>query len=184
MQRKLIMTAQIMNTFIYKDEEYGLIGLNGDKLIHPSQFGMEPIMLHTACYEGFYSTYKLTPSSLILQKMTLREQQNHYLAIEGKKPIIKDDIATYYDMNIVVPFTGKLRLAKDFLEALYVHMGYQKATSFETILDITLEKGNILMINNRSEVVAEKRGQFKNYYESECTEKVIDDAFSLDFELM
>ena len=178
------MTAQILNTFIFKDDEYGLIGLNGDKLIHPSQFGMDPVMLHTACYDGFYATYELTDSSLILRKMTLREQQNNYLAIEGNKPIIKDEIATYHDMSIVVPFTGKIRIAKDFIEALYVHMGYQKATAFETILDISLTKGKVLTINDRSEEVAEKRGQFKNYYESECSKKVIEDAFSLDFKLM
>ena len=178
------MTAQIINTFIFKGEEYGLIGLNGDKLIHPSQFGMEPVMLHTACYEGFYATYELTDTSLLLQKMTLREQQNNYLVIEGTKPVINDYIATYHDMSIVVPFTGNIRLAKDFIEELYVHMGYQKSTAFEIILDISLENGKVLTINNRSEEVAEKRGQFKNYYESECSKKVIDDAFSLDFKFM
>jgi len=184
MEKRLLMTAQITDTFIFKDEIYSLIGITGDKLIHPSQFGMEPVILHTACYKGFYSTYELTDSSMILRKMTLRERQNNYRVIEGNKPIIKDYIATYYDLNIVVLFTGKIRLAKDFVEKLYVHMGYQKATAFETVVDISLENGKVLAINDRSEEVAEKRGQFKNYYESEYSKKVIEDAFSLDFKLI
>lgn len=54
------MTAQIPDTFLYKGERSQLIGLKREGLASPGQFGMEPVMLHTACYRGFYAMYELT----------------------------------------------------------------------------------------------------------------------------
>lgn len=47
------MTAQISDTFLFKGDQYSLIGMSGGDLISPEQFGMEPKMIHTACYRGF-----------------------------------------------------------------------------------------------------------------------------------
>ena len=82
----------------------------------------------------------------------------------------------------MVPYTGKIRLAKDFIEELYIHMGYQKPTAFKTVLDITLKDGQIVEINDRSQEIEQKRGAFKKHYESNLIE-TIDDAFSLDMDL-
>jgi hypothetical protein len=57
-------------------------------------------------------------------------------------------------------FTGKIRLAKDLIKDLYIHMGYQKPTAFKTILDITLKDGRVVEINDRSREMEEKRGAF------------------------
>ena len=65
------MTAQISDTFLFKGDEYSLIGMNGGDLASPEQFGMEPEMIHTACYRGFYATYEFTEKTL---ELTLREK--------------------------------------------------------------------------------------------------------------
>ncbi|MBS0592007.1 MAG: hypothetical protein JSR84_00910, partial [Proteobacteria bacterium] len=133
------MTAQISDTFIFKGDEYSLIGMTSGDLASPEQFGMEPEMIHTACYRGFYATYELTEKALYLRKLSLREKNENYLPIGGIEPEQEEFQATYHGLSVLVPFTGKIRLAKDFIEELYIHMGYQKPTAFKTVLDMTLK---------------------------------------------
>jgi hypothetical protein len=177
------MTAQISDTFIFKGEEYSLIGMKGGDLASPEQFGMEPEMIHTACYRGFYASYELTEESLYLRELTLKEKNENYLPIEGIEPAKEEYQATYHGLSLVVPFTGKIRLSKDFIEELYIHMGYQKPTAFKTVLDITLKGGRVVEIKDRSQEMKEKRGAFKKHYESGNMVQTIDEAFSLDMDL-
>lgn len=182
------MTAQISDTFLFKGDEYSLIAINGGDLASPEQFGMEPEMLHTGCYRGFYAMYELTEESLYLRELTLREKNGNYLPIEGREAAKEDYQATYHGLNIVIPFIGKIRLAKDFIEELYIHMGFQKPTAFKTILDIELKGGRLVEIKDRSCEMEQKRGAFMKRYMSESYEdgsmmKRIEEAFSLDMDL-
>ncbi len=177
------MTAQISDTFIFKGDEYSLIGITGGDLASPEQFGMEPEMIDTSCYRGFYATYELTEETLYLRELTLSEKNKKYLPIGEILPERKDYQATYHELSEVIPFTGKLRLAKDFIKELYIHMGYQKPTSFKTVLDITLKDGQVVKIRDRSREMEEKRGAFKKRYRSGDIIQKIDEAFSLDMDL-
>lgn len=177
------MTGQISDTFLFKGDQYSLIGMTGTHLASPEQFGMEPGMIHTACYRGFFATYELTEEALYLRELTLKEKNNNYLPIEGIEPAKEDYQATYHGLNVVVPFTGRIRLAKDFIEELYIHMGYQKPTAFKTVLDITLKDGQVVEIKDRSQEMEKKRGSFKKHYESGNITQVIEEAFSLDMDL-
>jgi hypothetical protein len=177
------MTGQISDTFLFKGNQYSLIGMSGAHLASPEQFGMEPEMMHTACYRGFYTTYELTEEALYLRELTLREKNQNYLPIEGIEPAKGNYQATYHGLSVVVPFTGRIRLAKEFIEELYIHMGYQKPTAFKTVLDITLKDGRVVEIKDRSQEMEEKRGSFKKRYESGNIAQAIEEAFSLDMDL-
>ncbi len=177
------MTGQISDTFLFKGDHYSLIGISGGDLASPERFGMEPEMIHTACYRGFYATYELTEETLYLRELTLREKNKKYPPIEGIEPAIGDGQATYRNLSVLVPFTGKMRLAKDFIEELYIHMGYQKPTAFRTVLDLTLKDGRVVEIKDRSQEMEQKRGAFKKRYESGNTGEMIEEAFSLDMDL-
>lgn len=93
------MTAQIADTFIFKGEEYSLIGIQGGDLVSPEQFGMEPEMIHTACYRGFSASYELTEESLYLRELTLREKNGNYLPIERIEPAREQYQATYHGLS-------------------------------------------------------------------------------------
>jgi hypothetical protein len=177
------MTAQIPDTFLFKGDEYSLIGVKGGDLASPEQFGMEPEMMHTACYRGFYAAYELTEEALYLRGLTLREKNGNYLPIQGTKPAKSGHHATYTDLSVLVPFTGKMRLAKDFIEELYIHMGFQKPSAFKTVLDITLDGGRVVEVKDRSREMEQKRGSFKKRYESGDMMRGIQEAFDLDMDL-
>lgn len=177
------MTAQIPDTFFFRGDPYSLIGIDGGNLVSPEQFGMEPQMIHTACYRGFFAKYELTEGALYLRELTLREKNENYLPIEGIEPSKGEHQATYHNLSVVVPFTGKIRLAKDFIEELYIHMGYQKPSAFKTVLDITLKDGRVVEIKDRSKEMEQKRGAFKKRYESGNIGQAIEEAFRLDMDL-
>jgi hypothetical protein len=91
--------------------------------------------------------------------------------------------ATYYDLSVRVSFTGKIRLAKDFIQELYIHMGFQKASAFMTVYDLTLKESRVIELKDRSQEMEKKRGQFKKRYDSDRTRKTVDEAFSLSMDL-
>lgn len=139
------MTAQIPDSFRFRNKRFRLIGMDGERRHFniPKRFGVTAEMDSTANYWGGY--------------------------------------CTYYNLNLVVPFTGIIRLAKDFIQDLYVHMGFQKASAFETVYDITLLKGEVLKVKDHSEDAAAIRGQFKQRYDSREHEmSAVIDAFGLD----
>ncbi len=51
------MTGQIHDRILYQGREYSLVGVNGTGLYNPADTGMQTMMLHTACYRGFYCVY-------------------------------------------------------------------------------------------------------------------------------
>ena len=149
----------------------------------PEQFGMRPEMLHTACYRGFYATYELTETGLYLRELTLCEKDGNYLPINGVSPEKEELQASYYNLSIPVPFTGRIRLAKDFIKELYIHMGYQKPTAFRTVYDITFENGRMVNLKDRSRDMELKCGllrrSFRNLSRLIRREDPILRAFSL-----
>ena len=177
------MTAQITDEFRYKGEEYSLIGIAGGELFEPEQYGMEPEMLHTACYRGFYAAYDITDDGIYLRQITMCEKDENYKAIDGVAPDIEEHQATYRDMDLLIPFTGAIRLATDFIEELYVHMGFQKPSAFETVLDFRFEEGKLMEVKDRSAEAKARRGAFKKKYEG-VRGWGIEEAFSLDMDWM
>ena len=178
-------TGQIADTFLFKGEKYSLIGKTHGALTHPKQFGMTPVMISTGCYRGYYATYNLTDTNLFLRDLTLREKYEEYLPINDVEPDTesKKYQASYHNLKVEVKFTGKIRLAKDLIRGLRIHMGYQKPTAFKTVLDITLKDGKIVDIKNRSKEMEDKRGKFKKRFESGELKQPIVEAFSLDMKL-
>ena len=181
------MTSQIPDTFIYDGEEYELVALDGEGLITPQDYGMNPEMLHTACYRGFYSTYEITKDGLFLKAMVIGQVEEKYKSIQGIMPTLprRDsyDYPTYKGLRLLTPFTGRIRLGKDLIKDLYVHMGYQKASSYETLLEFTFEQGKLISVQDRSQENAKNRGAFKGRYEDSDLVRKLDESFSLDFNI-
>ncbi len=178
-------TAQISDTIIFKGNAYDLIAARGGALATPGQFGMTAWMIHTACYRGYYATYELTDERLILRELTLREKYANYLPIADVEPQVNADkgIATYTHLHVAVSFTGKLRLAKDFIQAFYIHMGYQQPFAFETILDITLREGRVVAIQNRSPEMADIREKFEKRIQSGEPRRAVEDEIARGIKL-
>ena len=175
------MTAQITDTFLFNGEEYDLIGIKGGELVSPEQYGIETEMMHTACYRGFYATYELTEDDLRLRTLTVSAKGGNYPTIGGVVPEVEEGgyCAIYAGLDEVTSFTGKIRIARDFIRELYVHMGYQKPSAYKTVYDVTIKDGQVTNLNDRSADMEQCRAEFKIHYESGHSIERIEEAFSL-----
>jgi len=61
-------------------------------------------------------------------------------------------------------------------------MGFQKATAFQTVIDLDFRGGRLIDFRNRSEEMARKRGAFKERFGKGNLTRDILDAFSLDID--
>lgn len=98
------MTAQITDTFLFKGRQYELIGMTDGDFFFPEQFGIEPEALHTACWRGFYASYKLLLKGLYLVELTIRDRNENYPPIDGIEPEKDYGQAIYRGLKLLVPF--------------------------------------------------------------------------------
>jgi len=160
------MTAPITDTCIFSGDRYAIIAADNGRLMSPDQFGMKPRMLHTACYRGFYATFKLSGKSLILTRLALNTKNDIYLPIGGITPVyVEREFAWVYSgLTEIIPYSGKIRLGKwsgiwnedDDPENLALYAGYpgdDAASMFSTVVDVTLSYGSVVEIEDRSEEI-------------------------------
>jgi hypothetical protein len=157
-----VMAVQLPCTFLIKGDRYDLIGVAGGDILTPMQFGTPPRGLHTARH----ATYELTMDALYLIALTFKEENVYYLPVGEIGPCQDSSQTTYQGLSMVIPFTGKIRLAKDFIKEPYIHMGYQKAIAFKTVLDVALQDGEVAEVKNRSWEMGQKRDALKKCHES------------------
>ena len=134
------MTGQIHDTVIYRGEKYSLVEDSGG-LPTPFDYGLIPGQMHTACWRGFYLTYIILDVRLVLDQLTIRTFDNNYPPVNGIQPVEDNSNKVYQGLNLTLPYTGKLVIAKDFMQEKYIHMGFQPASSFRTVLELTFENG-------------------------------------------
>ncbi|MBZ0284800.1 MAG: hypothetical protein K8L97_28950 [Anaerolineae bacterium] len=188
------MTAQITDQVFYEDDRYSITGIKGGELPTPFDFGMVPTMMSTACYRGFYNEYTVMEGKLLLTKMTVRVMDNQYKPIQNV-PGTEDKWSgrVYSGLNLNTAFTGNLLLGTGFINTMYVHMGFQKATSYEKVVHLILDNGEVKAAVDYSEKMAQLREQMRQRQETarlsgqkndETTIKNwIGQMFSLDYDL-
>lgn len=176
------MTAQEPDRVIYQGQDYSLIGFQGDGLVDPHQFGLKPVAFTTACWRGFVCTYRID-ERLLLQQMEVHIEEEEAPAINGVISRTVPPDLSYENLDMPVEFTGRLRLASDLIGAHYVHMGFQKASAYRTVLDMTFESGRLTEMEDRSAELEAIRGQFKEGYHEMDIVRRIDEAFSMDMDL-
>ncbi|MFX0099782.1 MAG: hypothetical protein ACFFCS_09375 [Candidatus Hodarchaeota archaeon] len=191
------MTAQVPDEFRYGGgEEFSLVGMVGEGLFEPeTDFNLKPFSTCTACWRGYQMTYDCVDGKLVLQRMYINIDDPQ--EINGIKPRkIEDDDENYYgfklvyeNLNLKTRFTGKLLLAKDFINSMYVHMGYQRPMAYKTVLEIHVKDGEITEERNLSKKMAELRKKDRKKdarpdSDSETDIKGwIEKSFSLDYDL-
>jgi len=96
----------------------------------------------------------------------------------------------YKGLDEVIPFTGRLLLGDDFIEDMYIHMGYHPAPSYREVVELRFEQGKLVDARNPSEEMAEHRKAMKHRLLTSPSASVsddklkewINDRMSLDFD--
>lgn len=155
------MTAQVPDHLFYEDEQYAIVGVDGSGLLTPADFGLEPVMMSTACWRGFIADYAVDGERLILSALTVRTVDDQYPPLKGIAARSGGVMGgmRYEDLNTPVAFSGGLLIGRDFIHETYVHMGFHKPSQFRHVLEITCEAGRVLGVQDRSEQSAAHRAR-------------------------
>jgi hypothetical protein len=187
------MTGQIPDQFKYAGEAYDLVGIDGEALYEPQDFGITTRAASTACWRGYQMFYNCKNGELVLEHMYVRSHDRPI--VNGVSP--KDSpeseqkffFNTFYeDLNLKTKFTGSLLLAQDFISEMYVHMGFQSAEAFRTVIEISVSDGNITGVRDLSEEMdaRRKRGRTPptrpHTLDDSDIGDWVKDRFSLDYE--
>ena len=161
------MTAQFSDPVTYRGEQYALTGNSGKGLFDPTAHGMKPVGRFSACWRGFICDYRIDRQALSLHtlRINLDGQASVLFGIkpEPDEEIHLDEIALrlfdviYRRMNYKVPYTGGLLLARDFIEELYVHMGFHAAWKYREVHELIFDNGDLLEESDRSKEIADFR---------------------------
>jgi len=95
----------------------------------------------------------------------------------------------YAEMDLLIPFTGGLQIAQDFVSEFYVHMGFHPGWKYKKVLELIVENGIVVKINDQSKDMRQIRQEMRAKGEKirlKNPEKYkagdwIDDSFTLDY---
>ncbi len=143
------MTAQIHDKLTLDGRDFDLVALEGDDLPSPMDFGMYPRPLNTACWRGYHCAFLVDAAGyLVLDKMTVGSCREGYLPVNGVLP--PEETGIYDSIGIRTTFTGKLQVGGEFLPERYIHMGFHPASAYQVILQLTLEEGRVISVEDLS----------------------------------
>ena len=145
------MTGQVPDTLLRGRVEWVIAGARGSGLFDPGEHGIRPVMLSTACWHGFICRYAVGRRRLTLDRLDVglpEAQHEAALAgdgppIAGRRPALSGTMGAwrYESLGLPIAFTGTLLIGRDFIQELYVHMGFQPASSYREVRELTFDSG-------------------------------------------
>ena len=182
------MTAQIPDEFIINSESFSLVGLDGQGLFTPDDFGIIPYSSSTACWRGFVMKYSFIKNQLVLEEMRVNVKNPPEINGVNPEPGEHSFNYSYKNLNLKTNFTGKILLVKDFISSMYVHMGFQRPMAFKTVVEIEVMGGKVISLKDLSKYMEEQRninpdkGAQPQSNSQKDIEKWVNEKFSLDYD--
>ena len=179
------MTAQISDIYKFQNQEFTLVALSSVMPFDPESFGLEPHSSLTACWRGYWCEYTIATDALLLENLYLFNSNNNYPPLNGIKVsppefvervcysssenryVTVTELAhfghrVYKDINMPIPYTGKILLGGGFLHEYYIHMGHQKSWAYQKLIELVFENGLLLKHNDLSHISKAQRETIKN----------------------
>lgn len=202
------MTAQIGDTYKYRNKKYTIVAMSAAMRFHPRDYGLEAHSSSTACWRGFWCEYVIEDDRLLLRDLNIYNHNDNYPRFYGvevspqefwederidkygkveKVRSPKRSERVYRDVNMPVPYTGKLLLGDGFLREYYIHMGYQHSWAYEKLIELVFEEGRLLECSDLSYIAEAQRealkGRIENirYPDYGNIMMFIKESFSLDY---
>ncbi len=159
------MTGQVSDVIKYKGESYTIVGFSSDLILpSPTTFGMEAYSTNTACWRGFQLAF-LVEDSLILDGVWINTKEPKEINGQKAEPCPSFFEYFYENLNYLCRTSGKIKIAKDFIQEMYVHMGFQEAIAFKTVFELTFEEGKLTKVSDFSQYYAERREKGDHFQE-------------------
>lgn len=190
------MTAQIGDRFTFRGNDYSIVAISTPIEFNPIQFGITPSSIFTACWAGYWCEYTISEEGIILKNLYINSRDGNYPAINGVEA--EEDKREsfqymghhlYKNVGIPVKYTGKILVGKDFLREYYIHMGYQRAWAYQTLVEFIFEDGILLDMVDHSSMAENLREEMKKDttkpkpYTEQDISRFVKNSFSLDIDV-
>ncbi len=169
------MTAQIGDRFILKETEYRFVNICNPIPFNPQTYGITPSVARTACWKGFWCVYDINSKGIFLKDLYVNSENGQYPKINGVAPMFESDDKSYLiymghhlykNLNIKVPYSGKILVGDKFIGDYYIHMGYQQPWAYEILIELIFENGELIETVDHSKIaneIREKAPECKDY---------------------
>lgn len=184
------MTAQISDKYFYNGKGYSIVALSNDIGFKPEDYGLEPHTSSTACWRGYWCEYSIEKECIMLKNLFLHNKDGNYPEFEGKTVIPECGHFghhKYEDVNLLLPYTGKVLLGNGFIQDYYIHMGFQRSWAYEELIELVFEDGVLTEYYDYSDIAKKQREYIdKNVDDPSHPEGkdiigFVTDSFSLDY---
>lgn len=193
------MTAQVGDKFRYKEEAYSVVALSSPVKFTPIEYGIIPHGICSACWRGYWCEYEISDEGIILKDLYIHSKEDLYPAINGVLPQEAQRRSKkwfqymghhlYKDVNLKIPYTGRILAGKDFIREYGLNMGFQRAWAYGHLTEFVFADGCLLETKDHSEMAATVRRQIKEDpkgFEQELRKdisKYVDESFSTDMKV-
>ncbi len=181
------MTGQMADTLQYLNDEFNITGVKGEGLFHPEDVGLTPYSNCTACWRGYVASYAIDDDELHLAGLLVNAKEKGIInGIKAER--LTESLFTHQfsHLDIKIPFSGSILIGNDFIQSMYVHMGFQKPITYEKVIELKFKNGNLLSSEDISLKIKEIRESIKNSPSRPRSEenlgKWIEDSFSLHYD--
>ena len=160
---------------------------------------MYPIGMCSANWKGYLVIYDLQDDKLVLNQLriTLGEFNKRDFTpklgpeLNGVQPEYdprQELNNSYEDLNLRLNFTGGILLVKDFIQELYVHMGFHPAWKFKTVYELVFQDGKLIEKRDMTEKMVEIRDKLadkplKPDFGKTDLQEWIQSTFRLDYKI-
>jgi hypothetical protein len=156
------MSGQRHDACLFKKELYSSVWVEHGALFQPQDFGLRPHFgfgWRTDCLSGFHCYFGIGRDGLFLLRLIVHTEDGHYPLIDGVSSVFDDHESAhvYAGLRHRLSYSGKMRIAKDFIHEMYVHGGFQEETAFETVLEFNFRNGDLQDARDFSRPIAKRR---------------------------
>jgi hypothetical protein len=181
------LTGQMSDTLNYKDEQFNLVGIKGEGLFRPEDIGLAPYSNCTACWRGYVASYEIANDELLLSHLLINTKNPIDInGIKAESPADSLFTHQFSQLKTKIPFTGNLLIGNEFIQSMYVHMGFQKPVTYARVIELKLRNGNLLESEDKSQRIKEIRESGKDSPSAPHSERDLGDwierSFSLDYD--
>lgn len=160
------MTAQIHDSVVWRNQEHSLVGVEGAGLFDPAEHDLDVHPTTTANWRGWVARYVIQDD-----RLRLADLHDVGLALLGDEKLPKvNGVApvregrgpwSYPALNLPVPFSGRLLIARGFIQSLYRHMGFHPAWKYEESWELELDDGRLTEARDVSSSMEQLRSKIE-----------------------
>ena len=156
------MTVQVGDIYKVNKETYICLETSNGDLFNPRFYGFRPEGVSTDCIIGYWCEFEIADERLKLQKLHIHDKNDYYPTINGvsisateyvdalkveDEGLIPTKIPrywgyqTYEHLELVIPYTGMILLAKDLVDDYLFPSFCPKPYEYKKLLSFEFNKG-------------------------------------------